>query len=136
MRNRSMLKVLRNLTRLFQNYQNYSKQSTTLRVQYVTLTTDDKKHYAIWDVINQKEEVEHVAKAIRHKLYQGYRYKDILVLLGDVDSYRLQIGKIFDKYDIPYYFGKAVVNESTTVFADFIDSLERGSVIVFVPRCR
>ena len=90
----------------------------------VTLTADDKKHYAIWDVINQKEEVEHVAKAIRHKLYQGYRYKDILVLLGDVDSYRLQIGKIFDKYDIPYYFGKAE-SMSDHPLVHFIDSLER-----------
>ena len=35
----------------------------------ITLTQDDKEHYAIWDVINQKEEVEHVAKAIRHKLH-------------------------------------------------------------------
>lgn len=90
----------------------------------ITLTDDDKKHYAIWDVINQKEEVEHVAKAIRHKLYQGYRYKDILVLLGDVDSYRLQIGKIFDKYDIPYYFGKAE-SMSDHPLVHFIDSLER-----------
>ena len=90
----------------------------------LTLTDDDKKHYAIWDVINQKEEVEHVAKAIRHKLYEGYRYKDILVLLGDVDSYRLQIGKIFDKYEIPYYFGKAE-SMSDHPLVHFIDSLER-----------
>ena len=90
----------------------------------ITLTQDDKKHYAIWDVINQKEEVEHVAKAIRHKLHQGYRYKDILVLLGDVDSYRLQIGKIFDKYEIPYYFGKAE-SMSDHPLVHFIDSLER-----------
>ena len=90
----------------------------------ITLTPDDKKHYAIWDVINQKEEVEHVAKAIRHKLHQGYRYKDILVLLGDVDSYRLQIGKIFDKYEIPYYFGKAE-SMSDHPLVHFIDSLER-----------
>lgn len=90
----------------------------------ITLTQDDKEHYAIWDVINQKEEVEHVAKAIRHKLHQGYRYKDILVLLGDVDSYHLQIGKIFDKYEIPYYFGKAE-SMSDHPLVHFIDSLER-----------
>ena len=65
-----------------------------------------------------------MAKAIRHKLHQGYRYKDILVLLGDVDSYRLQIGKIFDKYEIPYYFGKAE-SMSDHPLVHFIDSLER-----------
>jgi len=53
-----------------------------------------------------------------------YRYKDILVLLGDVDSYRLQIGKIFDKYEIPYYFGKAE-SMSDHPLVHFIDSLER-----------
>lgn len=56
---------------------------------------------------SSKEEIEHVAKSIRQKLYEGYRYKDILVLLGDMDAYQLQIGPIFDKFEIPYYLGKA-----------------------------
>ena len=46
------------------------------------------------------------------------------MLLGDVDSYRLQIGKIFDKYEIPYYFGKAE-SMSDHPLVHFIDSLER-----------
>lgn len=90
----------------------------------LVLTEADKQHYAIWDVINQKEEVEHVARAIRQKLYGGYRYKDILVLLGDVESYKLQVGKIFDKYEIPYYFGKAE-SMSAHPLVQFVDSLER-----------
>lgn len=41
-----------------------------------------------------------------------------------MDSYRLQIGKIFDKYEIPYYFGKAE-SMSDHPLVHFIDSLER-----------
>ncbi|WP_153048415.1 hypothetical protein, partial [Streptococcus suis] len=73
----------------------------------IELTEEDKKKIQLWEVVNQKEEVEQVATAIRQHVHQGARYKEILLLLGDVDSYKLQIGKIFDKYDIPYYFGKA-----------------------------
>lgn len=113
-----------------QNLEAFSKISKMFEGRHdfsgsdLLLTNEDKQHYAIWDVINQKEEVEHVAKAIRQKLYQGYRYKDILVLLGDVDNYKLQIGNIFDKYEIPYYFGKAE-SMSAHPLAHFIDSLER-----------
>ncbi len=71
-----------------------------------------------------KEEVEQVATAIRQHVHQGARYKDILLLLGDVDSYKLQIGKIFDKYDIPYYFGKAE-EMSHHPLVHFVESLER-----------
>lgn len=112
------------------HHEAFAKLSSLFEAQHdftqsdVTLRDEDEQHYAIWDVVNQKEEVEEVAKAIRHKLYQGYRYKDILVLLGDVDSYRLQIGKIFDKYEIPYYFGKAE-SMSDHPLVHFMDSLER-----------
>lgn len=105
------------LSKLFEAKHNFSDSQEQL-------DPEDKDHVAIWESINQKEEVEHVAKAIRDKLYQGYRYKDILVLLGDVDSYKLHIGKIFDKYDIPYYFGKAE-SMSDHPLVHLIDSLER-----------
>lgn len=78
----------------------------------------------IWDVVSQKEEIEHVAQAIRKDLQEGYRYGDILLLLGDVDSYQLQIGKVFDKYEIPYYFGKAE-EMSHHPLVSFVEALER-----------
>ncbi|EHJ52382.1 ATP-dependent nuclease subunit B [Streptococcus macacae] len=105
------------LSQLFESRHDFSDSQQVL-------TDEDKKHFAVWDVINQKEEVEYLAKSIRQKLYEGYRYKDILVLLGDVESYQLQIGKIFDKYEIPYYFGKAESMASHPL-VHFIDSLER-----------
>lgn len=91
---------------------------------YLELTEEDTSQIEIWEVTNQKEEVEEVARAIRNRLHQGSRYKDILLLLGDVESYKLQIGKIFDKYEIPYYFGKAE-EMSHHPLVHFVESLER-----------
>lgn len=92
--------------------------------QPLELTDADKEKLALWQVVNQKEEVEQVATSIRQLLHQGARYKDILLLLGDVDSYKLQIGKIFDKYEIPYYFGKAE-EMSHHPLVHLVESLER-----------
>lgn len=78
----------------------------------------------IWQASNQKEEVEVVARKIRQLLADGVRYKDILVLLGDVESYQLQISQLFKKFDIPYYFGKGETMASHPL-VHFVDSLER-----------
>lgn len=101
-----------------ENYYDYSGKTM------LELTTEDKERLQLWEVVNQKEEVEQVATAIRQHLYQGGRYKDILVLLGDIESYDLQIGKVFDKYEIPYYFGKAE-EMSHHPLVHFVESLER-----------
>lgn len=92
--------------------------------QQMDLTLEDRDKIILWDVVNQKEEIEQVARAIRKRLYEGARYKDILVLLGDVDSYQLQLGTVFDKYEIPHYFGKAETM-SHHPLVHFIESLER-----------
>ena len=88
------------------------------------LTTQDKQALQVWEVVNQKEEVAQVAKSIRQLLADGKRYKDILVLLGDEESYKLQVGQIFRKFDIPYYFGKEETMSSHPL-VQFVDSLER-----------
>ncbi|MTB64760.1 ATP-dependent nuclease subunit B [Streptococcus sp. zg-86] len=84
----------------------------------------DQSAIQLWHVTNQKEEVRQLALNIRQLLHQGERYKDIVVLLGDVDSYGLQLGKIFDQYDIPYYLGRAE-EMSHHPLIHFIESLER-----------
>ncbi|MGT2755675.1 ATP-dependent nuclease subunit B [Streptococcus ovuberis] len=89
-----------------------------------SLSNEAKETVSLWEVISLKEEVVHVAKQIRAALEKGYRYKDILVLLGDVDSYRLHIGKLFDQYEIPYYFGRAEAM-SQHPLVNVIDSLWR-----------
>lgn len=88
------------------------------------VTDQDKQALQVWEVVNQKEEVAQVAKSIRQLLADGKRYKDILVLLGDEESYKLQVGQIFRKFDIPYYFGKEETMSSHPL-VQFVDSLER-----------
>ncbi|MGT2866192.1 ATP-dependent nuclease subunit B [Streptococcus fryi] len=78
----------------------------------------------VWEVSTQKAELEAVARDIRAKLFEGYRYKDILVLLGDVDAYRLQMSHLFKRYDIPYYLGKAE-SMAHHPLVHFVESLER-----------
>ncbi|MGT2742005.1 ATP-dependent nuclease subunit B [Streptococcus plurextorum] len=90
----------------------------------LTLTDEDKESIQIWEVVNQREEIIQVARQIRQLLAKGIRYKEILVLLGDVDSYHLQVKKLFDKFDIPYYFGKAE-SMSHHPLVNVIDALER-----------
>lgn len=106
-----------NLSKTLENFYDFSNLTKEL-------TIPNNFPVTIWEVNHQKEEIEQVAKAIRSKLHNGYRYKDILVLLGDVDSYYLHIKTIFDKYQIPFNLSKPE-SMSHHPLVHFIDSLER-----------
>ena len=73
---------------------------------------------------NQKEELEYVAKSIRQRLHDGARYKDIRLLLGDVEAYQLQLKTIFDQYQIPFYLGRSE-SMAQHPLVQFLESLER-----------
>ncbi|MGT2895350.1 ATP-dependent nuclease subunit B [Streptococcus entericus] len=88
------------------------------------LTDDDKARIQIWQASGIKEELELVAQSIRQKLDEGYRYKDMLVLLGDVEAYQLQLGQVFSTYAIPYYLGQAE-SMADHPLVHVVDSLER-----------
>ncbi|MFA9468060.1 ATP-dependent nuclease subunit B [Streptococcus sp. E24BD] len=88
------------------------------------LTDDDKSRIQIWQASGIKEELELVAQRIRQKLDEGYRYKDMLVLLGDVEAYQLQLGQVFSTYAIPYYLGQAE-SMADHPLVHVVDSLER-----------
>ncbi|GFH41591.1 ATP-dependent helicase/deoxyribonuclease subunit B [Lactococcus hodotermopsidis] len=74
----------------------------------------------IWQVINHKEEIEHVAKQIRQLLYQGVQYKEILVLLGDVTADAILLPEIFKTYEIPFFYAqeKAMKNHPLIVLIE------------------
>jgi len=74
--------------------------------------------------MNQKEELEYVAKSIRQRVHDGVRYKDIRLLLGDVEAYQLQLKTIFDQYQIPYYLGRSE-SMAQHPLVQFVESLER-----------
>ena len=91
---------------------------------HVELIEDDRSHLEIWSVRNQKEELEYVAKSIRQRLHDGARYKDIRLLLGDVEAYQLQVKTIFDQYQIPFYLGRPE-SMAQHPLVQFLESLER-----------
>ncbi|GFH40493.1 ATP-dependent nuclease subunit B [Lactococcus insecticola] len=75
-----------------------------------TISDDDKlsthEGLEIWQVVNHKEEIEHVAKQIRQLLEQGIKYQEILVLLGDVAGDAILLPEIFKTYQIPFFYAK------------------------------
>ncbi|EGP65643.1 ATP-dependent nuclease subunit B [Streptococcus sp. oral taxon 056 str. F0418] len=90
----------------------------------VSLSETDRSQLQIWATMNQKEELEYVAKSIRQRVHDGVRYKDIRLLLGDVEAYQLQLKTIFDQYQIPYYLGRSE-SMAQHPLVQFVESLER-----------
>ncbi|KXT76708.1 ATP-dependent nuclease subunit B [Streptococcus sp. DD12] len=88
------------------------------------LTESEHQALELWTMPSLQEEIEGVATAIRDYIYQGYRYKDITVLLGDVEAYRQSLGQIFDKYEIPYHLSYAH-KMSSHPLVHVLDSLSR-----------
>ena len=90
----------------------------------VSLSETDRSQLQIWATMNQKEELEYVAKSIRQRIHDGARYKDIRLLLGDVEAYQLQLKTIFEQYQIPYYLGRSE-SMAQHPLVQFVESLER-----------
>ena len=63
-------------------------------------------------------------RVFRQLLADGKRYKDILVLLGDEESYKLQVGQIFENLIFPIISVKEETMSSHPL-VQFVDSLER-----------
>lgn len=108
----------------------FSRISKVLEARYsftesaTVVTDEDKEKVEIWSCNSQKEEIEYVAKAIRQLLQAGVRYKDIRLLLGEVDAYQLQLRTIFDQYQIPFYLGRSE-SMSQHPLVQFMESLVR-----------
>ena len=46
------------------------------------------------------DETEKAAKFIKRKIFEGYRYKDVLVVVSDVDTYGYPVSQIFGEFDL------------------------------------
>lgn len=108
------------LTAVVERHYDYSPDA--IGQQSSDEATDGCVHF--WERRTVQEELEAVAKAIRGKMEAGYRYKDILVLLGNADAYKLELPNVFDKYHIPYYFGGSE-SMADHPLVHVVDSLER-----------
>ncbi len=67
-------------------------------------TTDD---IHIYSSLNSYTETEKIASEIISLVRDsGYRWKDIAVAVGDMDSYGINVKKVFTQYEIPFFLDK------------------------------
>lgn len=57
----------------------------------------------IWEAANIESEVKNTCREIRKLLEEGYCYRDIAVITGDLGAYSSQIEEIFEEYEIPVF---------------------------------
>lgn len=62
---------------------------------------------SIISTLSPSEEVMLIAEKIKKSVvFDGYRYKDIAIVTGDMDTYIPLIQRIFPKYEIPFFSDK------------------------------
>ncbi len=64
------------------------------------------KEIQIYEAKNMETEVRHLCRNIRELLQEGYCYRDIAVIAGDLAAYSSLIEEIFEEYQIPVFLDK------------------------------
>lgn len=78
------------------------------------------EHISITGLKNPREELEFAARQIALLARrQGYRYRDIAVVSGDVEQYANYAPEIFEQYEIPYFIDQT----KNILFHPFIECI-------------
>lgn len=91
-----------------------------------------KKHGPVSDIVicnakNPREELLYVVREITRLVKTGnYRYKDIAVVTGAVESYGQYVEELFGKYQIPYFLDQT----TDVLFHPFIECIRAALEIV------
>ena len=65
---------------------------------------DERSDISMYSLADRRQELTFVAGEIRRLVRcEGYRYKDIAVVSGDVEEYGTYVEQIFSMYEIPYF---------------------------------
>lgn len=68
---------------------------------------NEVNHIKVVEAGNQDDECKYIASAINHYVREeGYRYKDIAVITGDIEGYSHFFERNFAHYDIPAFIDK------------------------------
>ena len=85
------------------------------------------KDISIYELKNPKEEMLYVAREINRLVREeGYRYKEIAVVSGAVETYGNYVKSIFGKYHIPYFLDQT----KEVIFHPFIEFIRATLEIV------
>lgn len=101
---------------------------------------DEDSNVQIFTSLNPYSETEKAAvKIISLVRDQGYRWKDIAIAVGDMDSYGINIKKVFTQYDIPYFLdakrdimGNPLTKFILSLLDMFIYNFKHDSVFEFL----
>ncbi|MFP4697901.1 MAG: helicase-exonuclease AddAB subunit AddB [Eubacteriales bacterium] len=53
---------------------------------------------------NLNKEIDYIAREITHLIRdEGYRYKDIAIVTGELKRYEIYLNKVFNQYNIPFF---------------------------------
>lgn len=72
-------------------------------------------------------EVEEIAKEVASLIRKGYRYKDIGIFVGDLETYKVPIKKIFYDYNLPYYINlkeKIITNSLIIYISSMLETIK------------
>lgn len=85
--------------------------------------TDEQDSIRIYSAKNPKEEIDFVAQKIRSLVRtEGYRYREIAVIAGDMNVYANHMEKVFAEYEIPVFidYKRSILLNS---FVEYVRSL-------------
>lgn len=71
------------------------------------------KGICIYEATSMEEEIVHLARIIKNLVKEGYRYRDIAVLSGDVAGTATSIKRIFSRHEIPYFADQKTILSCT-----------------------
>lgn len=81
---------------------------------------------------NEAAEVERIAKFIRYQIVEGgLRYRDIAVVVSDMEIYEREIKNIFERFDIPYFIDKKVLFSNQPAAKYIISALKAANGLSF-----
>lgn len=82
----------------------------------------DAKNISIYSASGITDECNNAALEIRRLLRQGFRAREIAVIVRDLSKYRAELTAAFQKYDIPFYADERqpVKNQPLIVFIEYL----------------
>ncbi len=114
---KQLLKLFDNTEDLKVEYEHLNATSRNEDIQHIldnygkSYTKKEKSDFnnntvQFYECENKYTETEFIANLINEKITEGYRYKDIVLVCPDIESYSYIIKNVFDKQNIPLFYDK------------------------------
>lgn len=126
------------------NNKNLNKETEAIEQNMFSINSrsymEETSNIQIFSSLNQYSETEKAAVKIISLVRDcGFRWKDIAVATGDLDSYKVNIKKVFTQYEIPYFLdakrdimGNPLTKFILSLLDMFIFNFKHDSVFEFL----